>query len=199
MSYDFPGGPTVGQQVIMADGTLRAWDGAKWKAAPAPGASGPSSGTPQSTRVTTNLTPVSYPGAVTSEQDLQSVSVNGALLSADGMAFRIKVTGTVPNLAAVRNVRLYFGGTQVGLIQPASGGPFNWFIDCLVTRTGASAEYSTAMGLYTTDGSPGTSTTTYYRTPAVSLSGSVIIKTTGQSTLAGAGAVVSSMIMVELL
>src|SRR5215475_8090402 len=30
--FDFPNSPALNQQVVMPDGTVRQWDGAKWKA-----------------------------------------------------------------------------------------------------------------------------------------------------------------------
>src|SRR5262245_5283159 len=32
MAFDFPSSPALNQQVVMPDGTVRQWDGAKWKA-----------------------------------------------------------------------------------------------------------------------------------------------------------------------
>ena len=194
MAYDFPNSPTIGQRVTMPDSTVRSWDGTKWRASSATGSYTP----PSSPRLTTNFTPVSYPGAVTTEQDLQTYSLPAGSLASDGQVLRIRAYGTCGNLSAVRNCRLYFGATIVGLVQPGSGGPFNWMIDAIVVRTGATTQMSQATALQGTNNTTGQGASTE-ATPAETLSGPITIKTTGQSTLAGAGAVVSSIIMVELL
>lgn len=152
-----------------------------------------------SPRLTSNITPVSYPGAVTSEQDLQTYSLPGGTLASDGQAVRIRAFGTVASHAsATRTSKLYFGGTVIGTCAQGAGGPFNWTVDAMVVRTGATAQTTTAISYYGTNNSPGAVVTTE-ATPAETLSGAITIKTTGQSTIAQAADVVSNVILVELL
>lgn len=149
-------------------------------------------------RLITNQTPISYPGAVTSEQDLQTYTLPGGTLANDGSYIHIKAYGTVSNLSAVRNCRLYFGATQVAIVQPGSGGPFNWDLEAHVFRTNGTSQQALGKGITNTNNNTGQHTTSQ-STPAETLSSPLIIKITGQSTLAGAGAVVSSVLLVEML
>ncbi len=153
---------------------------------------------PRLARLVTNLTPVSYPGAVTTEQDLQTYLLPGGTLITDGSYIHIKAYGTVSNLGAVRNCRLYFGATQIAIIQPGAGGPYNWDLEAHVFRAGSTSQQTLGKGITTTNNNTGQHTTSQ-TTPAETLASDITIKITGQSTLAGAGAVVSSVLLVEML
>jgi hypothetical protein len=151
------------------------------------------------TRLTSNITPVSYPGAVTSEQDLQTFSLPAGTLNTNGQAIRITAAGTFASHAsATRTVKLYFGATQLGLYQAGSGGPFNWIATSTVWMLGATSQYAEGRVISGTNNVSGTTQQTI-SSPAETLANAITIKTTGQTTIAQAADVVSNVIMVEVL
>jgi len=149
-------------------------------------------------RLSTNITPVSYPGAVTTEQDLQTISVPAGTLATNGQALRIVAAGTFANQATIRTIRLYFGATQLALYQSGTGGPFNWQIDAVVWRLGATNQYSKGVAFSGTNNVSGTNQQSI-SSPAETLANPITIKTTGQSVAAQAATVVSNTLMVEFL
>jgi len=195
--FNFPDAPTIGQVVNMPDGTCRAWDGVKWKVAAIGSGSG-SGGSSNVTRFITNQNQIGYPGGVTTEQDLQTVALTAGLLATNGQALRIVAAGTFASQSTVRTIRLYFGATQIALYQSGTGGPFNWQIDAIVWRLGATSQYAKGIAFSGTNNVSGTNQQSL-TSPAETLANAITIKTTGQSVLAQAATVVSNILMVEFL
>lgn len=114
----------------------------------------------------------------TGEDTLHTYTLPASMLSADGMGIEVETIVTYAANAESKQVKLHFGGTVIAdttaTIQ--NGGAI--IIKALITRTGAATQRAMAQIV----GPPaliGASST--YTTPAETLSGTIVIKVTGES------------------
>ena len=113
----------------------------------------------------------------TGEDDLITYTLPGDSLSADGKAVRITAWGQVAANGNTKTIRLDFGATTIRAIGPSAMSGLDWKIEGLVIRTGATAQDAVATELLDTATQDSTITT-----PAETLSGDIVIKTTGEAT-----------------
>jgi hypothetical protein len=132
--------------------------------------------------------------AVTTEEDLWTYSLPANTLSANGKSLRITVWGTTAANANTKNVRAYFGGTEVAAGQSTTSGA-NWRIDVVLHRTGASAEISNGLTIFggAVAGNQSDASLTSDTT------GAIPIKVTGQNGTAAANDIVFRGAIVEAL
>lgn len=114
------------------------------------------------------------------EDDLHSYTLPAAVLSADGQSVQFETTVTIAANANSKRVRVYFGATAIydSTAQAQSGTTLR--VVGRITRTGAvtqrastDASLASAAPLFTVG--------PLYTTPAETLSGTVVIKVTGEA------------------
>lgn len=122
-----------------------------------------------------SVTPAS--NGTTVETTLFTYTLPAATLASDGDSVRIRVWGIAAANADTKTYRLYFGGTVLMTRATANAGNTAWIIDAEVSRTGAATQ--TAFGYWNASatGYLGIADTS----PTETLSGTVVIKMTGQS------------------
>lgn len=147
-------------------------------------------------RLLENLTPATTAGS--SEEDLQSVVLPANTLSVNGQRLRIIAVGTCAANNNAKDIRLYFGATQIAITPGSTAGATadDWGIVADIIRTGASAQVCLSMAGFTP--TTGGNFEQYIRTVgAISLASNVTIKTTGDG--GAASDIVSTALWVELI
>lgn len=136
---------------------------------------------------------VQHANSGVAETDLSSYILPGGTLSVDGQIVRIVAWGSLGATANNKNVRFKFGATSVNPVAVASSGGL-WRAEFVVMRTGAATQKVTAWG----NNSVGGQTQGSGSTAAETLSGDILIKSTGQSD-AASNDVVQEVFYVELV
>jgi len=137
----------------------------------------------------TNTTQVSSTGT-TSETNLQTIVIPANTLAIGDMV-KIRAAGTAPDTFGTKTIRLYFGA---GLLASSVvvGVIADWSGEATLVVTGASAEKSGGVVVFGTVG------TADYSAPAEAISGSITVKSTGQSTNSNA-VLTSELLVVEVI
>lgn len=138
-----------------------------------------------------NVTPVS--NVSTTETDLMTYTLPAGWMSANGMGIRVSAFGTTAANGNSKTVRLYFGASVVAIQAAITSSGSAWHTTMIVLRTGATTQVSggniwTALNT----GNPASPS------PTETLSGTVIIKVTGQSATAGADVTQTGMVVEAL-
>lgn len=146
----------------------------------------------------TNTTPVGT-GAVTTEVDLQTVSISANALTV-GDIVRITAAGTSSGGSGAKWAKLYFGGTQIGFCD-GDVSMVDWWFQASAVVTGASAQKFTTFGAFETTNASWVArlVAPAISSPAIAISGSITVKTTGQTPSSAADEVTSEMLTVELI
>ena len=113
----------------------------------------------------------------TGEDVLITYSLPADTLSDDGKGVRITAWGSVAVNGNTKTVRLDFGATTIRAIGPSAISGLDWRIDGLVFRTSATSQDAMA-----TESLDATGQDTTITTPAETLSGTVVIRITGEAT-----------------
>jgi len=131
--------------------------------------------------------------ADTNETNLWQFTLPANSLNRDGVGLRITVGGTLAANANNKTLKLYFGATQLtALSSTASGSGYR--MSGLVFRTGAATQRANGdvyVGLGTFN--------VVQTSPAETLSGTVLIRMTGQNGVASANDIVFNEAVVECL
>ena len=114
----------------------------------------------------------------TGEDPLHSYTLPAAMLSANGQAIEVEVVVTFAANANNKRLKLHFGGTVIFDSTAVAQNGGTCVIRARVTRTGATTQRAFA---YLVGGSSLTDDA-QYTTPGETLSGTVVIKTTGEAT-----------------
>jgi hypothetical protein len=136
-------------------------------------------------------------GADTSEDTLFSVTLPPNALDIVGRQILIEAYGSVAATSATKNARIYFGSTSlttafVGTTTQAG----IWNINALITKTGPSTQ-SAFVALDYTIGSPAVPRVSTILSPTEADTAGIIIKVTGQSSVATAGLVTCNLLTVS--
>lgn len=136
--------------------------------------------------------------ADTNEDDLQSYTLPASTLVATGRAVRITAMGTANNDADTKTLKVYFGTSMV-TVALATNIAIHWRATARVIRTGASAQdYEVRVEVINT----GTDAVSAIESAVGSLteteSGTITIKTTGQTTGGQANDIVAELTTVEI-
>lgn len=121
----------------------------------------------------------------TGEDNLHTYTVPASTLAVDGQAIRYRAVFTVKNTGgALKQVKIKFGATTVydtGTFLPGADGEF--VVDVWIVRTAAATQRALGWG----DSGQGASAPkqVIYTTPAETLSGTVVLKATGESSGGG--------------
>jgi len=117
------------------------------------------------------------------EDTLITYTLPASQLTATGDRLRVVSFGTTAANATLKRIRLYCGGTVVFDTTAQAFSAVDWRIEAEIVRTGAATQIAIAFFSGSTALVPQTAT---YTTPAETLSGTIVIKTTSQSTATGA-------------
>ena len=152
---------------------------------------GTSTGTyaPASGVLFTDITARSNSG--TGDTDLSTTTMPANVLSADGKTIRVTAWGQNAAAATTKTIRLWFGGTEIFRFVMSPDGRM-WRLQGYIMRTGASTETSTvtyhgnnmAVNTLPAAGTIVGPITTVFDNLAIATSGTIIVKTTGQSSSA---------------
>lgn len=151
--------------------------------------------------VNVNTTPASYPGAVTTEQNLISFSVPANTLLTNGDSLEYEASFTLVGAAGPPdiNVRCAFGATNLlganGLEVTSAAD--TWYVAVLIriirlTATTQIAYATVNARRINGGGAPEDISFAYITNPAENLAGAVTLKGTGQSSMAGASQIVQN-------
>lgn len=113
----------------------------------------------------------------TSETDLISYTLPANTLSATGKGIRIRSWGVTNSSTVAKTMRMYWG-TDVLISNDVTTTPNNgdWYFECEVWRTGASAQKSICRGIVGT-----ANQTTAFATHTNDPTGTNVVKVTGQN------------------
>lgn len=138
-----------------------------------------------------NITPVS--NVSTTETDLMTYTLPAGWMSANGMGVRISAFGTTAANGNSKTVRLYFGAQVLAIQAAITSVSSAWHTTGIVLRTGATTQ-ATGGNIWTAlnTGNPASVAA------AETLSGTIIIKATGQSATAGADVTQTGMVVEAL-
>lgn len=114
------------------------------------------------------------------EDDLHSYTIPAGTLANDGDAIEAKFVITFAANANLKQVRLKYGGTTIydSTAQLQNGG--SMIVQCRIVRTGATTQRAIAW-VVSGAGTPLFLNTSSYTTPAETLSGTVVLKATGEA------------------
>ncbi len=138
-------------------------------------------------------------GADTTEDTLQTYTLPASTLAVNGQALRIKVRGQFSTLSATKTIRVYFGATVIATYFNTAAALFNLDLDTTIMRASATTQTSSAIVVEAANNSTGGQTFNEQLSPTETLSGNIIIKVTGQSTVGTANAVTCDVVLVEFL
>ncbi len=141
--------------------------------------------------IDTQHTPVGNVGA--GEDDLMSYTLPANTLDTNGKAIRVLAWG-LGNGSDVVTLKVYFGG---GLVATLTSGVTltNWTLVLTIIRTGAATQSASICYLAGTSRQVG-----FVATPSETLSGTVIVKITGENTTDATNDAISQIAMItELL
>ena len=113
----------------------------------------------------------------TAETELMAYTLPAAMLAVDKDSVHVHAWGIGAANTNTKTLRLYFGSTVVATIVMTNASYTAWQLTAMITRTGAATQI--ALGVADVHIYGGLSIT--YTTPGETLSGTVIIKLTGQS------------------
>lgn len=115
------------------------------------------------------------------EDDLISRTMAANVLRATGRRVVITATGTTANNANAKTLKVYFGGTAIATLSLPTGIAGHWRARAQVVRTGSSTQkYEVSIEvLDSADGSRDAGATAI-GTLAVTESGTIVVKTTGE-------------------
>jgi len=151
------------------------------------------SGSPRACGVlTVNATQAGTP-ANTTETDLWTFTLPANTLRTDLQGLRITTGGTLAANANNKTLKLYFGATQLTALSTTASGS-GWNMGALVIRTSLTAQRANGyvfVGLGTFN--------VVQTTPAETLSGTLIIRMTGQNGTASANDILFNEAVVECL
>ncbi len=108
------------------------------------------------------------------ETDMASFTMASNTMGATG-ALHVVAAGTITGAAGTKRIRLYFGATAI-VDTTAAAGVADWWIDCWIYNTSASAQR--IVGTWS-DHQTATNFNKDYITAAIATTSSVIIKLTG--------------------
>lgn len=134
-------------------------------------------------RLTSSTTAVGNVGA--GEDTLMSYTLPASTLTTNGMAVKVIAWGHTANNANAKTLKGYFGATQVfggSGISLTVSELGSWMAGFVVMRTGAATQACAAQVCGGPAGSGVTLASVTATTPAETLSGTVLIKFTGQAT-----------------
>lgn len=117
----------------------------------------------------------------TTETDLLSIAMAAGDLRNAGDGYRIVAFGTFAATGNVKQVRLYFGATNLLANFSASSNDLSWRAEALVFRTGATTQK--AIGCFS-EQNVSNSRIAFYTTPGETLANAITVKVTGQSATA---------------
>lgn len=134
-------------------------------------------------RLTSVIVTVGNVGA--GEDNLMLYTLPAGTLSTDGMAVKVIAWGHTANNANSKNLKAYFGATQLlggagALLTVSETG--SWMAGFVVVRTAAATQRAAAQVVSGPAGSTITASVAGVTTPAETLSGTVDIKFTGEAT-----------------
>lgn len=127
-----------------------------------------------------NRTSTSAANVGTGETTLATYTLPAATLVATNDSLRVRAWGQAAANANTHTFRLYFGATVVATRVSTSATSIAWIMDSEVIRTGAATQVAYGMWEGVLTGMANT-----YTTPAETLSGTIVVKMTGQSDTAG--------------
>jgi hypothetical protein len=136
----------------------------------------------------------------TNEDTLQTTTLATGLLAVDGQAVRVTAWGSYAANTHNKTVRIYFGATSFTAPSTSTSlTPHTWSFDLIVIRTGAATQVARAR-YQDTSGTSEVVAVNLAATPTETLSGGIIIKTTGQiSGTTAANDIVGTAILTEFL
>jgi hypothetical protein len=129
----------------------------------------------------------------TSENDLQTITLSANALAV-GDAVRIWAAGTESGTTGLKTMNLYFGGTLIAS-QNRSSPAADWLLMADLIVTGASAQKAIGLGFHEEFGA--TNIDKSYTSPTATISGSIIVKTTG-TTANATDEIVSEILVVQI-
>jgi hypothetical protein len=152
-----------------------------------------------SSRIDSQITPASQP-ADTNEDTLQTYTLPGGTLAANGQAVRVNAWGSFANNTHNKTIRFYFGATSVQFPSSATAlAAHTWALEAIIIRTGATSQVL-KVRYADTSGTSEVVAVNMAATPAETLSGSVIIRCTGQiAATPTAGDIVQTAMLTEFL
>jgi len=134
-------------------------------------------------RLTSITTPAGNVG--TGEDDLMSYTLPASTLDSNGRAVKVIAWGHTANNANAKTLKAYFGATQVlggAGISLTVSELGSWMAGFVVMRTGAGAQACAAQIVSGPAGGGVTVSSATVTTPAETLSGTVVVKFTGEAT-----------------
>lgn len=133
----------------------------------------------------------------TVETTLDTVTLQASHLAVNGQMIRITFAGQLANTANQKTIKIYFGATSVTVLSASTDANLSYWGECIVTRLGAASQrMHTRYSHGTTGGTPNQSHAT--ATPTETLSGTVVVKITGQSN-AASNDITNSLFLVETI
>jgi len=127
--------------------------------------------------ISSNVTAVANSGAI--ETDLMTYTLPGGSLATHAQGLRITATWTTAANATAKDAKWYFGGTVIGSLIGDTGVSAQIRMTGYVFRTGAATQFGSVL----TDEHVGATLgngNAQVTAPAETLSGAVVIKTTGK-------------------
>ena len=133
-------------------------------------------------------------GADTTEDVLFTVSMPANCLDIVGRQFLVEAYGSIGALSATKNARVYFGSTVLVNFAATTTQTGVWSVMALVTKTGPSAQTVLVLTDTTISGSLVRSAAVL--SPTEPDNAPIVIKATGQSSVATAGTVLANVLTV---
>jgi hypothetical protein len=145
------------------------------------------------TTASTNVTSVGN-GADQTEDTLQTYSLSGGSLRANGDCIIIQAWGRTGANGDSKDIKLYFGATVVASALASTANAKSWYAYAEVYKTGAGAQL--AFGTLQVDATAGAVQRT---TPAETETAAITIKTTGKENTANtANSILSDVLSVDV-
>ena len=133
-------------------------------------------------------------GADTTEDVLYTVTMPANCLDIVGRQFLIEAYGQVSATSATKNARVYFGSTVLVNFAATTTQTGVWAVTALVTKTGANAQSVLVLTDTTLTGSLVRSASVL--SPTEADNAGIVIKATGQSSVATASLVTANLLSV---
>ena len=137
--------------------------------------------------------------ADTVEKILGTFTLPGGTLASEVEAVKITAFGTWATGTDSRRIRLYFGATVVLDANQIHNAASSWRVSALVLRDGAASQVALGEGIIGADPTIDELRDLLSTTPAETMSGDIVIKVTGQNTVATLNTIVLGGMLVQLI
>ncbi len=137
--------------------------------------------------------------ADTVEKILGTFTLPGGTLASEVEAVKITAFGTWATGTDSRRIRLYFGATVVLDANQIHYAVSSWRVSALVLRDGAASQVALGEGIIGADPTIDEVRDLLSTTPAETMSGDIVIKVTGQNTVATLNTIVLGGMLVQLI